>query len=83
MSAKNGKAKSRKAGGPGLARVTAAGGCDHEAATVARGLEEAAGELVISIESGMAAGLGKLALITLVDVRRRLARLARRIEAQP
>jgi hypothetical protein len=82
MSASNGRKgpKGRRAATTGPARATTTP-AHATAATVARGVEDAAGDLAVSLDAGSSAELAKLALIVLMDVRRRLARLAERVEA--
>jgi hypothetical protein len=90
MSARNGKANGRKAATATPPPATAAGGCDREAATTTEALATAAtvahriadqGEdLAALLHHGCAAEVGKLALVVLVDCRRRLARLAEKVE---
>jgi hypothetical protein len=53
------------------------------AAAVARSLEEAAGDLAVSLDAGCAAVVGKLAMIVLVDCHRRLTLLSDRMERAP
>jgi hypothetical protein len=74
MSASNGRK------GPKGRKTAATTPAHASAATVARGVEDAAGDLAVSLDAGCSVELAKLALIVLMDCRRRLARLTERVE---